>query len=49
MTLPTILPKDDTVIVLPKIEVSLKDAKAWMTNNVLLLTTEITDVIIVGP
>src|SRR4029434_1053766 len=41
--------KPDEIVQLPKIEASLQDVKPWTTNNFLLLNSDKTDVMLVGP
>ena len=41
--------KPDEIVQLPKIEAYLQDVKAWMTYNFLLLNSDTTDVMLVGP
>src|SRR4029434_6236918 len=41
--------KPDEIVHLPKIETRLQDVKSWMANNSLLLNSDKTEVMLVGP
>ena len=41
--------KPDEIVHLPKIETCLQDVKSWMANNFLLLNSDKTEVMLVGP
>src|SRR4029434_1257367 len=41
--------KPEEIVQLPKIECCLQDVKSWMTNNFLLLNSDKTEVMLVGP
>src|SRR4029434_8219303 len=41
--------KPDEIVQLPKIETFLQDVKSWMANNFLLLNSDKTEVMLVGP
>ena len=41
--------KPDEIVQQPKVEACLKDVKAWMTNFFLLLNSDKTEVMLVGP
>ena len=41
--------KPDGIVHLPRIEACLQDVKSWMANNFLLLNSDKTEVMLVGP